>query len=34
MIEIDHLNAGSLITVLRAAIGDSDGVEIQYVRTA
>lgn len=34
MIEIDHLNAGSLITVLRAAIGDSEGVEIQYVRTA
>ena len=34
MIEIDHLNAGSLITVLRAAIGDSDGVEIQNVRTA
>ena len=34
MIEIDHLNAGSLITVLRAAIGDSDGVEIRYVRTA
>lgn len=34
MIEIDHLNAGSLITVLRAAIGSSDGVEIQYVRTA
>lgn len=34
MIEIDHLNAGSLITVLRAAIGDGDGVEIQYVRTA
>ena len=34
MIEIDHLNAGSLITVLRAAIGGSDGIEIQYVRTA
>lgn len=34
MIEINHLNAGSLITVLRTAIGDSDGIEIGYTRTA
>jgi hypothetical protein len=33
MIEINHLNAGSLITMLRAAIGDSEGSEIAYVRT-
>ena len=33
MIEINHLNAGSLITMLRAAIGDSEGIEIAYVRT-
>ncbi len=33
MIEINHLNAGSLITMLRAAVGDSEGVEIAYVRS-
>lgn len=30
MIEINHLNAGSLIPLLRAAIGNSDGIEIRY----
>ena len=34
MIEINHLNAGSLITVLRAAIGTSEGVAIAYARSA
>ena len=34
MIEINHLNAGSLITVLRAAVGGSYGIEIQDVRSA
>lgn len=33
MIEINHLNAGSLITVLRTAIGDSEGIEIAYTRS-
>lgn len=33
IIEINHLNAGSLITMLRAAVGVSDGIEIAYVRS-
>lgn len=32
MIEINHLNAGSLIGLLRQAIGDTEGVEITYSR--
>lgn len=32
MIEIDHLNAGSLVALLRAAIGNSEGIDVTYSR--